>query len=74
MNTIQHRPRTSQPGGGYFRDLQNKNAPGDSSHPLGSGIGAGNVNAMMERKYSYLDNRDVQNEIYSKLNEQNNLN
>ena len=38
------RPRTSQPNT-YSRRA------GDLSHPLGSGVGAGNVNAMLGQKY-----------------------
>lgn len=59
-----NRPRTSQPNA-YLRDISGQNRPGDSSHPLGSGIGAGEVNAMMDKKYSL--HTDIQNEIYNKL-------
>lgn len=47
-----HRPRTSQPN--YFKDLTGKNklGAGDSSHPLGSGLGAGEVNTLLNKKYT----------------------
>ena len=32
------------------------------------------MNAMLNTKYRYMDNKDIQNEIYSKLDDQNNLN
>lgn len=66
MNNLLLRPRTSQPNN-YVRDLSGSRRAGDSSHPLGSGIGAGNVNAMLGKKYSF--DKEVQNEIYNKLNE-----
>ena len=65
------RPRTSQPNT-YVRASTHGKRPGDGSHPRGSGIGAGDVNAMMEKKYSY--DADIQNNILSRLNEQNNMN
>lgn len=42
------------------------------THHMGSGVGAGDVNAMIENKYAL--NTEVQNEIYNKLSAKNDLN
>lgn len=65
------RPRTSQPNT-YVRTSTHIKRPGDGSHPRGSGIGASDVNAIMEKKYSY--DAEIQNNILSRLHEQNNMN
>ena len=57
------RPRTSQPDYSVRNSMNFKG----QGNPMGSGIGAGNVNAMLEKKYSY--DMDIKQNILSRLNE-----
>ena len=86
----QERPRTSQPQNEAYQRAFTHNvraADPNAIQTLGSGIGAGNVNAMMEKKYSYdvgaaggggilgeMPGGGAQASALSKLNEQYNIN